>query len=95
MKTIKIETTILYITLAAVAYFILLAILSYYPIENTSIGVIGEMITIPLLLFLIFSFGYSIYKFIKKKSDKTIISIFILSSLTILFLLILTTLQMR
>ena len=95
MKTIQRETTILYITLAAVAYFILLAILSYYPIETTSIGVIGEMITIPLLLFVIFSFGYSLYNIIKKPRNKTIISIFILSLISIAFLVIITTIQMR
>ena len=95
MKTIKIETVILYTTFAAAAYFILLGILSYYPIEITLFGVIRELITIPLLLFLIFSFGYSIYIIIKKPRNKTIISIFILSLISIAFLVIITTIQMR
>lgn len=95
MNTLKLDSTILYINLAATAYFILLAILSYYPVEIPLLGVIRELITIPLLLFLPFSFGYSIYKFIKKEGNKTIFSISILSLLTIIFLVIIITIQMR
>lgn len=95
MKQFKLEKTILYINFIAVIYFVVLALISYYSIEGTLFNVIAQIITIPLLLFLFFSLAYSTNKIITNKREKSILSIFILSSLSIIFLIILTIIQMR
>ena len=94
MDKYYIEKVILYINIFALIYFSFLAYLSYYPIELTLFNVIAQLITIPLLLFLVFSFGYCLYRLIKKEARKNLILSFILSITSISFLVILTIIQM-
>lgn len=95
MKNFKFEKSILYLNIFAIIYFAVLGILSYYPIEITLFNVIAQILTIPLLLFLIFSLGYSFYKIIKNQKNRNVLTILILSLLSIIFLIILTIIQMK
>ena len=95
MKTMKFEQIILRINIFSLIYFTVLIAISYYPIEITLFNVIAQIITIPLLLFLIFSLGYSFFKIIKKQKNRDVFLILILSLLSIIFLTILTIIQMR
>jgi len=95
MNKYNLEKGILYFNIFALIYFAFLALLSYYPVEMTLFNVIAQIITIPLLLFLIFTFGYCIYRFIKKEKRKAIILSFVLSFTSISFLVILTIIQMN
>jgi heme O synthase-like polyprenyltransferase len=95
MKTINLEKIIFYINIIALVYFAALAILSYYPIEITFFNVIAQIISLPLLMFLIFSLGYSSFEIIKKEKKKNTISIFILSLTSISSLIVLTIIQLK
>ena len=94
MDKYYIEKVVLYINIFALLYFSFLAYISFYPIELTLFNVIAQLITIPLLLFLVFSFGYCSYRLIKKEARKNLILSFILSITSISFLVILTIMQM-
>ena len=94
MNKYYVEKGLLYINVFALIFFSFLAYLSYYPIEVTLFNVIAQLITIPLLLFLVFSIGYCSHRLIKKGTRKNLIMSFILSMTSISFLVILTIIQM-
>ncbi len=76
----------LYIAIVCLIYFSLLVYWEYNPPASTGlIQFIGELITIPLLLFLIFSIIYSLIQAFKKGSDRTYIIVFICNLITVLF----------
>ncbi|TVZ55403.1 hypothetical protein OD91_0650 [Lutibacter sp. Hel_I_33_5] len=97
MKQIKLEKTILLINVIATLYFIALILISFYPIENNSFNVIAHTITIPSLLFMAFSLGYSTYRLLKNKINKKIILIFFFSlqAITVIISVILIQMSLR
>ena len=46
-----------------------LVYISYYNINNNSISVIGQLITIPVIIFTILSFIFGLFQFYKKQWD--------------------------
>ncbi len=89
------ENIILSLNLASLVYFIILVILSYYPIEMILFNSIAELITIPLLIFLAFSTVYAIQKIRRKEHIKIYYIVLIVSFTTIAFLSTVTIIQMR
>lgn len=79
----------LYASFFSFIYFIYLVYISYYPPVNKGIiqivRFVGELLTIPLLLFLIFSFFYSLIKLFKKQQTKIFATIFIINLFTLIF----------
>ena len=85
---------IFYAGIFSLIYFIILIVLSYYQVEIQLVNIIGEMITIPLLLFLLFSLVYSIINVVKGVRSKLIFSILSLSTITIILLIVVTIVQL-
>lgn len=89
------EKAMVSVNIIALVYFIILAILSYHPYESTLFNAIAQIVTIPLLLVLIFSLGYSVFRIISKQMNREVVSLLVLSSLSVLFLVVLTIIQMN
>ncbi len=94
MNQNTLEKGILSMNIFSLIYFLVLAVISYYPIQITLFEVVAQIITIPLILFLLFSIGYCTIRFLKKERRANLISSFMLSLISILFLVILTIIQM-
>lgn len=94
MKNLNLSKILLGLNIFAILYFITLAVISYFSYENTIFNAIAELITLPLIFFLVFSLGYSIYELVKKHWSKMILVNGILSLSSIVFLIILTANQM-
>ena len=75
----------------ALLYIILLVILSYTNYESASFNLIGQIITIPVILFTICCFIFSIVKSILK--DKNYLSIMGINIITIIIMIIFTIIQ--
>lgn len=93
----SIKKWLLYIGLFSLAYFIFLIYLSYFPLKTGEgfIQFTGELITIPLLLIMLFSFAFSIFKIFKGDKSKAYVLIFTINLISILLLAYITYLQIR
>lgn len=73
--------------------------MAYYPpdaeviIQIIRIG--GELLTIPVLLFILFSFFFSLIQLIRTKDAKRYLVLFIINTVTILFLVIITIIDLN
>lgn len=84
MKNIVLYRWLLGLSLFSLAYFASLVYFSYYPPADTNIfRVIGELITIPLLLITVFCFVFSLYNVVKKIGLKKYLSVLLLTLATI------------
>ena len=87
MKALTLFKPLLYISLFCLVYFAYLVYVSYFPPQETNaIQFIGELFTLPLLLFVLFSFGYSIINLFRRRESKRyliilFVNIFILGCL--------------
>lgn len=70
-------------------YFVFLLLINYHSLNNEimvgSVSFFGELLTIPLILFLLFMFIFSLIKVIKK--DNSFRLIFIINLITIVLLI--------
>lgn len=90
----RIVKSAFYLSIICLIYFSLLAYWSYYPPKASgTLQFFGEMLTIPLLLGLIFSFFYSLIQLIRKQNSQTNLVTFGLSLGTITMLIVVTVLQ--
>lgn len=77
-------------------YFLYLILISYFPsISIVGITVIGQLLTLPLVLLLLFSFIFSIIKIFNAKIEKAYKYVFFLNTLTIIMLIIITIIQIQ
>lgn len=94
MRTVKLYKLLLYLGLISLVYFSYLVYISYFPPNSTDmIQFIGELLTIPMLIFLLFSFFYSIAQVFKKVALKQYLLVFIVNTITLLLLLVITLIQ--
>lgn len=86
------EKSFLVASIFSFCYFVFLVWMSYHPLNNeTMIDIVrffGELLTIPLILFLLFMFIFSLIKVIKKENNYRLI--FVINLITIV-ILVLTT----
>lgn len=75
----------------ALLYIILLVILSYINYKSSSFNIIGQIITIPAILFTIGCFIFSIVRAILK--DKSYLVVLGINILTIIIMIIFTIIQ--
>lgn len=86
---------LLYVSIFSFLYFMFLIYISYFPpLKMDIIRVFGELITLPLLIIVFFSFVYGLVKMLKKVNVNFYVPIFVLNFCTIIFLTIITFIQM-
>lgn len=91
----SIKKLLLFIGLFSLGYFMFLIYLSYFPLK-TGVGFIqftGELITIPLVLIMLFAFGFSIFKMFKGDKVEAYLLIFSINLISILLLAYITYIQ--
>ena len=89
----SVTRSLLYGSIFSLIYFSLLLIMAWGLVETPwSFSIIGELVTIPLLLFVIGSLIFSGYKVIKEETSRSLQFVFGIC-LLILGMLILATLQ--
>lgn len=77
-------------------YFLYLILISYFPsLSIVGITVIGQLLTLPLVLLLLFSFIFSIIKIFNAKKEKAYKYVCFLNTLTIIMLIIITIIQIQ
>lgn len=80
----------------AMLYFTYLVYISYFPIQDGGvIRVIGELLTIPLLLGVFVGFVYSLVQLVKRKEPGHHLLILAINSITLIFLIIVTVIQLK
>lgn len=91
----KLKTSIfLYLSILSLFYFILLIFWSYNPPNEINyIRFIGEILTIPFLLLVLFSFFYSVYFLLKKSLIKLNLVILGVNLICIIMLIYVTIIQ--
>lgn len=93
MNSSVLQKGLLYTGLFSLVYFLLLAYSSYALSASSGLlQFLGELLTIPLFLILLFSFFYSSVKFLKAK-EKNYKSVFIINSITLAFIIAITFVQ--
>lgn len=91
MKSTSLHKPLLVFSVISLIYFIWMIYISYYPPESTqAIQIIGEIITLPLLLFTLFGLVYSLIMLFRKKELKYYLIVFLLNLLTFLLLVYIT-----
>ncbi|MFA7449181.1 MAG: hypothetical protein WCY77_12175 [Weeksellaceae bacterium] len=95
MNVNKLERIILLLNIVSLIYFAILALLTYYPIDSNALQVVGEILTIPLFFVILLSFFYALLKLIRKEKTRNVLPIFIVSAISIIFLVILTVIQLN
>lgn len=83
----------LYFSIGIFLYFLTLISISQFDIELQLFRIIGELMTLPLLLILIFLACYSAIKFFKEKKSLSNIAILVISSITIIILVLATLME--
>jgi hypothetical protein len=63
MENLK-KNWLLLINLFSVSYIILLILISYYPFNSTFFDIVANLITLPIIGFILFSFIFSFIKII-------------------------------
>lgn len=88
---------VLFISIFALAYFSYLVYISYYPPTKyvNEIQFFGELLTLPLLGAVLFSFSFSIINIIRNKARGKYAIVFIVNTLLIVFLIYVTYIQMK
>ncbi|RKE92333.1 hypothetical protein BXY80_2252 [Ichthyenterobacterium magnum] len=90
------QKILLYLSLFSLVYFILIVYWSYSPPNSTNtIRFIGELLTIPMLMLIIFNFIYALFQILKKRKTKIFITILALNLVSIVFLIIVTINQLN
>ncbi|MCY1529085.1 hypothetical protein D3C87_45470 [compost metagenome] len=85
MKTLTLYRLLLYVSLFSLVYFMYLVYIFYFPLKDEGVmRFVGELITIPLLLFTVFAFIFSLYKIIRKTEIKKYLIVFMLNIATII-----------
>lgn len=75
----------------AFIYFLLMGLLVYYPVDVVMVGVVVELFTIPLILFVVGSFFFSLYHIIfKRRHRKKCLATGALNLLTITWMIVIT-----
>lgn len=95
MNVNKLEKIILLSNSASLIYFAIFAVLSYYPIDSEALQVVGEILTIPLFFVILLSFFYALLKLIRKEKTRNVLPIFIVSVISLVFLVTLTIIQLN
>jgi|GEM_PF-2326274 heme O synthase-like polyprenyltransferase len=95
MNVNKLEKIILLSNSVSLIYFAILAVLSYYPIDSEALQVVGEILTIPLFFVILLSFFYALLKLIRKEKTRNVLPIFIVSVISLVFLVTLTIIQLN
>lgn len=95
MNVNKLEKIILLSNSASLIYFAILAVLSYYSIDSEALQVVGEILTIPLFFVILLSFFYALLKLIRKEKTRNVLPIFIVSVISLVFLVTLTIIQLN
>jgi|SRR5690606_13855011 len=86
---------LLIISIFAFFYFLFLIFISYYPVVTGAgfMQILGELLTIPLLLILLGSFVFSLIKIVKNENRKGYSIIFCINLITIVLLTYFTYIQ--
>lgn len=95
MTTLQLDRLLCYGNLFAWLYFVLLAVLSYFPIELQLIQVLTELLILPLLLLVLCSVGYYAYLLFSKVKRPLLVMNLLLSMGCLVFLVVLTVVQMN
>lgn len=86
----KINKTLFLLNVVALTYFIFLVAISELQWDWQPIQIIGEIITLPSILFVIFCIFYSIYHLIRKTRYRFTVPILFISLISIMVIAIAT-----
>ncbi len=86
MISSRIHKTLVGINAFALIYFIVLIVASSLQWDYQALQIVGELITIPLILFVILSFIYSLIALFKKPLQRAVPPILFLSFISLLII---------
>ncbi len=87
MKNGKIPKWIFYLNILALLFLIVLILRTYYELNIIIFEAFAELLTIPCILFVVFSLFYSVYNFFKSDRSKTVLITLLLSLISTLLVI--------